>query len=164
MSPPGEGSAAVSTLCQHCGLCCDGNLFDHVPLRDAEVDTMRRLSLTVVTRKDGSAALAQHCDALKGRVCTAYAERPEGCRRYHCALFSALAEGEVSLNEALSVVGEAHARIQAVEAVLPTPRADAPRAVLQRARQEDLPTQARDTWTRAEDWLDRHFRGRQRHR
>jgi uncharacterized protein len=158
----------LSALCLHCGLCCDGNLFDHVPLHGPEVDTMRRLSLTVVTRKDGSPALAQHCDALQGRVCGVYGDRPEGCRRYHCTLFGALSEGEVSLKEALPVIDEAHARIQAVEARLPPPAPEAPRAVLQRARQQDvagsLSPEARETWTRAEDWLDRHFRGRQRRR
>lgn len=159
----------LSTLCQRCGLCCDGNLFDHVSLRGPEVETMRRLSLAVVQREDGTPAISQGCSALNGRTCTVYAERPEGCRRYRCNLLTALAEGEVALEEALAVVDEAHARIRAVEAVLPAPGADAPRAVLQRARKGNLPEhggplspEAQATWERAEDHLDRHFRGRNR--
>jgi hypothetical protein len=127
----------LSTLCQRCGLCCDGNLFTSVPLQGAEVETVRRLSLPVIARADGSPGLAQRCAALEGRCCTVYSERPEACRRYRCNLHVALAEGEVSLNEALTVVDEAHARLRAVAA------AQAPRE-------------------EAEAYLDRHFRGRQR--
>ncbi|MFY0580866.1 hypothetical protein ACN28S_47425 [Cystobacter fuscus] len=37
-----------SDLCRRCGLCCDGNLFSHVPLEHAEVDAARRQGLEVV--------------------------------------------------------------------------------------------------------------------
>lgn len=127
----------LSTLCQRCGLCCDGNLFTSVPLQGAEVETVRRLSLPLIHRADGTPGLAQRCAALEGRCCTVYSERPEACRRYRCHLLTALAEGEVSLEESLEVVDEAHARLRAVDA------AQAPRE-------------------HAAAYLDRHFRGRQR--
>jgi Fe-S-cluster containining protein len=159
----------LSTLCQRCGLCCDGNLFSSLPLRRSEVEAMQQLSLPVVNRPDGTPGLEQRCAALEGRCCTVYAKRPEACRRYRCFLLTALAEGEVSLEEALAVVDEALARIRAVEALLPSPRADSPRAVLQRARMEDLPEnggplppQAQELWNQADSYLDRHFRGRHR--
>jgi hypothetical protein len=101
---------SLSALCLHCGLCCDGTLFNHVPLRRTEVDVLRRLGLPVGERADGVPTLPQPCAALKERCCTVYADRPEGCRRYQCYLFTALAEGEVSLEEARAVVDEAHAR------------------------------------------------------
>jgi len=157
----------LSTLCQRCGLCCDGNLFSSVPLRSSEVEAMQRLSLPVVDRADGTPGLKQRCAALEGRCCTVYAERPETCRAYRCNLLTAAAEGEVSLEEALAVVEEAHARIRAVEAVLPPERPGSPRAVLQRARKEDqpehggpLPPRTQELWEKAESYLDRHFRGR----
>jgi Fe-S-cluster containining protein len=162
-------SLPLSTLCQRCGLCCDGNLFSSLPLRRSEVESMQRLSLPVVDRADGTPGLEQRCAALDGRCCTVYAERPEACRRYRCYLLTALSEGEVTLEEALAVVDEAHARINAVEAVLPPARTGFPRAVLQRARKEDLPEnggplppQTQELWDRAESHLDRHFRGRHR--
>lgn len=126
---------SLSTLCQRCGLCCDGTLFTHVPLRPTEVEPLRALGLPVREREDGTPLLPQRCAALDGRRCTAYAERPEGCRRYHCHLFAALAEGEVSLPEALAVVEGAH-------------------ALLASAGPERGPP--------VEDYLDRHFRGRHR--
>ncbi|MET0402617.1 MAG: YkgJ family cysteine cluster protein [Cystobacter sp.] len=127
---------SLSTLCQHCGLCCDGTLFTHVPLQGSEASALRALGLPVREREEGGAVLPQRCAALDGRRCTAYAARPEGCRRYHCQLFSALAEGEVSLPEALAVVDGAHARLA-------------------------VPREDRDPGVEA--YLDRHFRGRQRH-
>jgi Fe-S-cluster containining protein len=127
----------LSTLCQRCGLCCDGTLFTSVPLKPTEVESLRRLALPVIERADGSPGLAQRCAALEGRCCTVYSERPEACRRYRCHLFTALAEGEVSLEESLQVVDEAHARLRAV-------------GTGSAAREQ------------AEAYLDRHFRGRQR--
>lgn len=124
---------SLSTLCLRCGLCCDGTLFTHVPLRRSEVEPLKALGLPVGERADGVSMLPQRCAALEGRTCTAYAARPEGCRRYHCHLYTALAEGEVSLEEALAVVDGAHAL-----------RADA----------EKEPELQR--------YLDRHFRGRHR--
>lgn len=126
---------SLSTLCLRCGLCCDGTLFTHVPLRPPEVGPLKALGLPVKEREDGTPLLPQRCGALEGRCCTAYAQRPEGCRRYHCHLFSALSEGEVSLEEALAVVDGAH-------------------ALLASAGGEKTPE--------VEDYLDRHFRGRRR--
>ena len=125
----------LSTLCLRCGLCCDGTLFTHVPLRRTEAGPLKALGLPVKEREDGTPILPQRCAALEGRTCTAYAARPEGCRRYHCNLFTALSEGEVSLEEALSVVDGAH-------------------ALLAPAGPERGPE--------VEDYLDRHFRGRHR--
>jgi Fe-S-cluster containining protein len=127
--------SSLSTLCLHCGLCCDGTLFTHVPLRATEAGPLKALGLPVKAREDGTPILPQRCAALDGKRCTAYAERPEGCRRYHCHLFSALSEGEVSLEEALAVVDGAH-------------------ALLASASGEKTPE--------VEDYLDRHFRGRHR--
>jgi len=158
----------LSTLCQRCGLCCDGSLFTLVPLQAGEVETARRNALHVVERADGSHAMRQRCAALDGARCTAYADRPETCRKYHCMLFAAVSEGELSVAEAMSVVDEAHALIAKVDKALEPPKPGAPMAVLQRARHADsaqnggpLGTGARDAQTRAEKFLDRHFRGRQ---
>lgn len=127
--------SSLSTLCLRCGLCCDGTLFTHVPLRGSEVEPLKALGLPVKAREDGTPILPQRCAALDGKRCTAYAERPEGCRRYHCHLFSALSEGEVSLAEALAVV-------------------DGAQALLASAGGEKKPE--------VEDYLDKHFRGRHR--
>jgi Fe-S-cluster containining protein len=141
-------------------MCCDGTLFTHVSLQPAEATALQQRGLPLTSRADGSPALAQHCAALDGRTCTVYADRPASCRRYHCQLYAALAEKEVSLDEALGIVDEARARVAAVEPELPPATASEPRSVMQRARRPDLPPQALAARERAETFLDTHFRGR----
>jgi len=157
----------LSTLCLRCGMCCDGTLFTHVSLQPGEVTVLQQRGLPWISRADGSPALAQHCAALEGRTCTVYTDRPASCRRYHCQLYAALAEKEVSLDEALGLVDAAQALVAAVGAQLPPASADAPRSVMQRARRAEqpehggpLPPQAQATRERAEAFLDKHFRGR----
>ncbi len=93
------------SLCQACGLCCDGSLFGRVPLGPAE--QVPAFKLAVVTNAQGGRHVPQRCAALEGTVCQVYEERPLACRRYECLLFGALREGEVALPEALTVVHRA---------------------------------------------------------
>lgn len=158
----------LSTLCLRCGMCCDGSLFTHVSLQPDETTALQRRGVPLSRREDGTQALAQHCGALDGRTCTVYSDRPASCRRYHCQLFAALAEKEVSLEEALGVVDQAHALRASLERELPddaTP--DAPRSVMQRARRaaqahpaRPLSQRAQDAYASTEAFLDKHFRGR----
>ncbi|MFY0564438.1 YkgJ family cysteine cluster protein [Archangium lansingense] len=156
---------SLSELCRSCGLCCDGNLFSHVPLQRAEADAARRNGLEVVSLADGSPAVRQCCTALKGRSCTLYAERPEGCRRYACRLFNALAGGTVSFEEARSVVEQAHALLSAVERGLAPDTDPRPTSVLERARfaawgeAGGFSSEIDAARERAEAFLDQHFHG-----
>lgn len=156
---------SLSELCRGCGLCCDGNLFSHVPLQPAEVGAARRNGLDVVPLANGAPAIRQCCTALKGRLCTLYAERPEGCRRYACQLFNALAGGTVSFEEARSVVEQAHALLSAVERGLPPDTDPRPGPVLERARfaawgeEGEFSSETSAARERAEAFLDQHFHG-----
>lgn len=156
---------SLSELCRRCGLCCDGNLFSHVPLQRAEVDAARRNGLDVVSLADGSPALRQGCTALKERQCSVYTERPEGCRRYACRLFNALAGGTASSEEALRVVQQAHALLAAVERHLPPDPEPRPASVLERARfaawgeDSGFSSETSAARERAEAFLDQHFHG-----
>lgn len=152
--------AVLESLCQRCGLCCDGSLFTQVPLVGAEeVAAVRRRGLVVLTRADGSAALPQPCAALAGRRCTVYEERPESCRRYRCMLYAALAEDEVAPAEALATVEQAQALIAAVAEALPP----GPGAPLQRARRaaaaDELAPETAEALRRALAFVERRFRG-----
>ncbi len=95
------------SLCQSCGLCCDGSLFSRVPLGFSEQVPEQKLA--VVTNAFGGRHVPQRCAALAGTLCEVYSERPLACRRYECLLFVAHREGEVSLPDALDVVRHAQA-------------------------------------------------------
>lgn len=90
-------------LCRACGFCCNGTLFQRVPLAAGDVVATPRL--TVITEEaTGRRFLRQPCTALDGLDCSAYATRPQACRAYRCDLLNALSEGEVSIDEAKDVV------------------------------------------------------------
>jgi Fe-S-cluster containining protein len=81
----------LETLCQSCGLCCDGSLFGRVDLEPAEVLRARRNHLHVI---GSGKAFEQPCAALRAiaagaderRTCSIYGERPLACRRFTCRL------------------------------------------------------------------------------
>lgn len=109
----------VEALCMSCGLCCDGSLFERVPLGPEE--QVPGAALRVVTNDKGARHVPQRCAALQGTCCEVYAQRPLACRRYECLLVGALREGEVNLAEAQAVVARAKALVAAGR---PTERED----------------------------------------
>jgi uncharacterized protein len=68
-----------------CGLCCDGTFFGSVVVAQEERARLGRVGLRVVDR-DGGLVMPQRCSALRGSVCSAYADRPKACREYECSL------------------------------------------------------------------------------
>jgi Fe-S-cluster containining protein len=85
-------NAELATLCQSCGLCCDGSLFGRVSLGPEEIAPARRNRLHVL--RDGK-GFEQPCAALSVReapdgargVCRIYDERPLSCRKFECRLY-----------------------------------------------------------------------------
>ncbi len=152
-SQRGDRAASLSTLCLACGMCCDGNLFTQVPLAEDEAVRLRGRGLVVSVREDGSPALRQRCEALAGRCCRIYDERPAGCRRHACMLHAALTADEVELAEALEVVAQAHTLLAAADTALPP----GPAAVLQRARQALRAGEVPAAVEAARRHLARHF-------
>lgn len=106
-------AAAAARVCQACGLCCDGTLFTVIPLGPSEVVSAR---LPVFVREDGSRAVRQRCAALEGTRCSAYEARPAACRRFECALYAAVSEGEVDEVEARAIVDQARGGSSGVRA------------------------------------------------
>lgn len=105
--------------------------------------------------------LPQPCAALRDRRCAIYDERPHTCRRYRCMLLAALEAGEISLPEALDVVGEARAHLAALAADLPGPDPVLSRARAA-ARDGNLSQETHVLLARAVTFLDRRFRGHTR--
>jgi uncharacterized protein len=103
----------LESLCSFCGLCCDGSLFTFAPVSPSEAERLRG-KLELFTRKAGDQALAQPCQALEGRCCRVYENRPLACRDFVCPLWTALDGGEARLDEAKGIVARAHALIAAL--------------------------------------------------
>jgi hypothetical protein len=106
------GADAASALCTRCGLCCDGTLFDSVPLRAGE-NTAGELAAVTAT------AFQQPCRALgSDKCCQQYQSRPLACRWFRCLLLTALESGEVTLSGALDIVDDTHRQLALCEAWL----------------------------------------------
>ena len=75
----------LATLCRSCGLCCDGSLFNLVPLERDEVALARKHRLHVLENDKG---FEQPCSALAEHgACSIYEERPRSCRSFVCRLY-----------------------------------------------------------------------------
>jgi uncharacterized protein len=127
-------SDALSTLCLACGMCCDGTLFDSVPLTPSDPELP---GLVVVPT--GARRLPQRCPNLSQTTCTAYGLRPTACRGFVCLLGQALKEGEVGLSEALRLVGQAHRLLREVQQAFGF---SDPERVVALARHAPAPTEA----------------------
>jgi hypothetical protein len=96
----------AGALCTACGACCNGTLFDEVPLARDEVALGPRLRLRIVAIGD-EACMALPCPRLEVATCTIYPDRPSTCRSYKCGLLEDLEHGRV--DEAT-----AHQRVEAL--------------------------------------------------
>ncbi len=116
----GPAVTPSAALCTACGACCDGTLFDEVPLEADEVALGVRLSLPIVPAGD-AAAMPLPCPRLSGATCTVYDDRPSTCRTFRCGLLVALEADRVALDDALGRVAALRAASGEVRALLPHP-------------------------------------------
>lgn len=117
MSPAAAPSKAA-ILCTSCGACCNGTLFDEVPLERHEIALGARLGLPIVPCGD-DAAMPLPCPRLAGASCTVYADRPSTCRSYRCALLEAVEAERAELEDALARVSALRDAAARVRALLP---------------------------------------------
>jgi uncharacterized protein len=112
--PPTQNPVSeAEQLCLHCGLCCDGTLFDSVPLREEEKRALPMLA-------QANASLSQPCAALRSdKCCAVYASRPIACRWFRCLLLEAMQAKEVSLKQARDIVDDTHRQLDDVRRWLP---------------------------------------------
>ena len=108
-------------LCPKCGLCCNGVIFADVRLRASDnAERLRALGLPVGTPRlsANGPRLAQPCAAFNGCHCRVYADRPQYCRDFECALFKSVKAGRTKLAAALRVIRTARARADKVRRLL----------------------------------------------
>lgn len=88
-------------LCLSCGLCCDGSLFAHAPLRQDEIVYAHECGLTVIGG-DSRPAIQLPCPRFgrDGR-CEIFSQgRPAVCGQFRCHLLERLTAGRVTFAEA----------------------------------------------------------------
>ncbi len=119
MTSPASPAPSSSALCTACGACCNGTLFDEVPLERAEIALGQRLRLPIVESGD-AASMSLPCPRLDVATCTIYLERPSTCRSYKCGLLEELERGEVEPAEAHRRVDALRLAAAAVRDLLPS--------------------------------------------
>ena len=81
-----EAAGRGQALCLSCGLCCDGTLFSHVPVRSN--DNVQRLEaggIAVLVQAE-ERRFSQPCPAHHNKFFKVYENRPAVCRHFRCKL------------------------------------------------------------------------------
>jgi Fe-S-cluster containining protein len=113
-----HGSAA-SRLCRSCGLCCNGTIFDYVPVTDEESERLvRRLPMQPDDGERGR-HFELGCPALGKRGCGVYADRPISCSSFRCKLLRKVESGETTGADALELIGGLLALVRRLDLGLP---------------------------------------------
>jgi hypothetical protein len=115
--PPPDASA----LCQHCGFCCDGTLFDQGHAEEKELPQLAAGGMDVF-QEGGKNRFRMPCPAFEGACCKIYATRFATCRSFRCALLRRLEAGKMDMDQALHTVGKAKALLARIEARSPGSR------------------------------------------
>ncbi len=109
-------------LCLTCGLCCNGVIFANVQLQpDDDASKLETMGLALrPTSRTRSAGLGflQPCVAFDGCRCRVYADRPNYCRAFDCALLKSVNSGEMKTEPALRIIEQARRRAEKVRQLL----------------------------------------------
>jgi len=73
--------------CQECRQCCDGTLYDHVPISEEEFNKLSKYNGHGGIYKFGYGYRMDQrngCSFLQNNKCSVYEDRPDTCKRYVC--------------------------------------------------------------------------------
>jgi Fe-S-cluster containining protein len=109
-------------LCLECGLCCNGVIFANGQLQPKDdVLRLQELGLKLIGNpkpKTQNPKFRQPCAAFDGCRCQIYAERPQYCRAFDCALLQQFKAGQVKAAAALRSIRLARRRADKVGKLL----------------------------------------------
>jgi hypothetical protein len=104
----------IEQLCPKCGLCCNGDLFADVELRDGDdAKRLAELGLSLV-KKGRQQAFAQPCACFDGTFCGIYNERPKRCRTFECGLLKRVQAGGLGADVALKIIAQTKQQVEKV--------------------------------------------------
>ena len=92
------------SICQSCGMCCDGTLFKDVDVDATGPDPSWPDDVIKLVSKDN--AMSHPCPAHQSGSCVVYHNRPIKCREFSCILLTQLNAGEIERQDALLVIQE----------------------------------------------------------
>ncbi len=102
-----EETTAPQSLCLSCGMCCDGTIFDTVPIKSEDfLPPLESAGIKIEKRKK-EFFFNQPCTAFRQNCCQIYADRPTNCREYRCKLLRKYERGEISQTDALQQISRA---------------------------------------------------------
>ena len=123
------------SICQSCGICCGGLLFETA---DIDPSGPGRSWPTELIQSVSDQTLPLPCPAFQDGKCTVYSERPVVCRDYKCKLLSEYSAGETKKNDALAIIHATHsfkaAFFEAVEEVMPIRKGSSLKVIFNRFR------------------------------
>ena len=91
-------------ICIHCGLCCDGTLFNHAKIKENE-PSLTGYSFEIIEREKRAFKLP--CAYLKETVCSIYLERPYSvCESFRCKLLRSVISENVSNTDAMKIIDD----------------------------------------------------------
>ena len=102
-------------------MCCNGVIFADLQLQPGDdAERLRSLGMPVLAPRGPRQPphLSQPCAALEGCRCRIYAERPEYCRQFECALLKSVKSGRTPRAEALRIIGTTQQRADKVRRLL----------------------------------------------
>ena len=106
------------SLCQACGLCCNGVMFHTVRLQPADsAKALAALGLKL-KRKKGRDYILQPCPAFRENQCSIYAARPERCRLFECRQLQRVTAGEITEATALEKIRGIQQRVAHLDVLL----------------------------------------------
>ncbi len=105
----------MKELCAACSMCCNGTLYLYVTLTNDDVRRLEKYPQLALTTKNEQPSFSEPCVFHGASGCSVYADRPDACRRYSCALLSAVQHDEVSVDDAKLIIEEALARVEIVK-------------------------------------------------
>ena len=115
---PETFSAVASRLCQACGMCCDGTMFQIVRMQPGDVPAeLGRLGLKMRCR-DGEFFMEQPCSALRERCCTVYEKRPTRCRLFNCQQLRRVESRAATESAAMAMITETVGLVEQVKRLI----------------------------------------------
>ena len=97
-------SDSNQNICIHCGLCCDGTLFNHARIKENEpLET----GYAFQTFNEKQRSFKLPCSYLKDTICSIYDQRPYAiCESFRCKLLRKVISENVSYIDAIKMINE----------------------------------------------------------